>query len=98
MKIRRGRIGDGLRGLRIGRARGYTYEQIDPDVVIVVITGFATIATAVDAMKAGAYDFIAKPFAASNGAVESPHSSLAICPVPSPTAPCRAAQAGTPRR
>lgn len=34
----------------------------DPDIVIAVITGYATISTAVDAMKAGAYDFLPKPF------------------------------------
>jgi two-component system sensor histidine kinase/response regulator len=37
-------------------------RAIDPHVVIAVITGYATIATAVDAMKAGAYDFLPKPF------------------------------------
>jgi two-component system, sensor histidine kinase and response regulator len=37
-------------------------RKIDPEVVIVVITGYATIGTAVDAMKAGAYDFLPKPF------------------------------------
>jgi len=37
-------------------------RAIDTDVVIVVITGYATISTAVDAMKAGAYDFLPKPF------------------------------------
>jgi signal transduction histidine kinase len=37
-------------------------NQIDRDIVIVVITGYATIGTAVDAMKAGAYDFLPKPF------------------------------------
>jgi signal transduction histidine kinase len=37
-------------------------RAIDPDLVIAVITGYATIATAVDAMKAGAYDFLPKPF------------------------------------
>lgn len=37
-------------------------RQIDQDLVIVVITGYATIETAVDAMKAGAYDFLPKPF------------------------------------
>ncbi len=37
-------------------------RKIDPDLVIVVITGYATIETAVDAMKAGAYDFLPKPF------------------------------------
>jgi signal transduction histidine kinase len=40
-------------------------RQIDTDLVIVVITGYATIETAVDAMKAGAYDFLPKPFTPS---------------------------------
>jgi len=33
-----------------------------PEVVVVVITGYATIESAVEAMKKGAYDFIPKPF------------------------------------
>jgi two-component system sensor histidine kinase/response regulator len=37
-------------------------HEIDPEIIIVVITGYATISTAVDAMKAGAYDFLPKPF------------------------------------
>jgi signal transduction histidine kinase len=37
-------------------------RQAAPDVVIAVITGYATISTAVEAMKAGAYDFLPKPF------------------------------------
>jgi two-component system sensor histidine kinase/response regulator len=37
-------------------------RKIDPNLVIVVITGYATIGTAVEAMKAGAYDFLPKPF------------------------------------
>jgi two-component system, sensor histidine kinase and response regulator len=40
-------------------------RKIDPDLVIVVITGYATIETAVDAMKIGAYDFLPKPFTPS---------------------------------
>jgi len=44
----------------IGIVRG-----IDADLVIVVITGYATIEAAVDAMKAGAYDFLPKPFTPS---------------------------------
>jgi signal transduction histidine kinase len=33
-----------------------------PSVIVIVITGFATIETAIEAMKNGAYDFIPKPF------------------------------------
>jgi two-component system sensor histidine kinase/response regulator len=37
-------------------------REIDPQAVIVVITGYATVSAAVEAMKAGAYDFLPKPF------------------------------------
>ncbi|MHC4339865.1 MAG: ATP-binding response regulator, partial [Planctomycetota bacterium] len=40
-------------------------EQIrtrDPTIVAVVITGYATVSSAVEAMKKGAYDFLPKPF------------------------------------
>ena len=36
--------------------------QQDPTIVMVVITGFATVNSAVEAMKMGAYDFLPKPF------------------------------------
>lgn len=35
---------------------------MDPTIVMVVITGFATVSSAVEAMKKGAYDFLPKPF------------------------------------
>src|SRR5574340_993613 len=37
-------------------------HEIDPQIVVVIITGYATIDTAVEAMKSGAYDFLPKPF------------------------------------
>jgi two-component system sensor histidine kinase/response regulator len=33
-----------------------------PDIVLIVITGYATIVSAVEAMKKGAYDYLPKPF------------------------------------
>jgi DNA-binding NtrC family response regulator len=38
-----------------------TIRREEPDVVVIVITGHGTIARAVEAMKKGAYDFVAKP-------------------------------------
>ena len=36
----------------------------DPEIVCVIITGYATVELAVEAIKRGAYGFIAKPFTA----------------------------------
>ncbi len=33
-----------------------------PDILVIMITGFSTVETAIEAMKKGAYDFISKPF------------------------------------
>jgi len=37
-------------------------RDIDPDTVIIVITGYATLEHSIEAMKKGAFDFIPKPF------------------------------------
>jgi len=37
-------------------------QKLDPKIVCIIITGFATIETAVDAVKKGAYDYLPKPF------------------------------------
>ncbi len=37
-------------------------EDINPQILIIMITGYATINTALQAMQLGAFDYIAKPF------------------------------------
>ncbi len=37
-------------------------KENDPDVAVVMITAYGSIATAIDAMKNGAYDYLLKPF------------------------------------
>ena len=46
---------DGLEVLRAAKS-------INPDTEVIVITAFATIETAVEAMRLGAADFVSKPF------------------------------------
>ena len=48
---------DGPSGVDVLRAM----TAIDPDVPIMIITGFGSVETAVEAMKLGAFDFITKP-------------------------------------
>ena len=45
----------GLEALREVRKRR-------PDAAVIIITGYATVASAVQAMKQGAFDYITKPF------------------------------------
>ena len=48
----------GIDGMEVLQKLG----KIDPDCVAIVITGYGTIESAVEAMKRGAYDFLPKPF------------------------------------
>jgi DNA-binding NtrC family response regulator len=50
----------GLDGLGVLRA----IRGIDPSAMVVLITAFATIETAVEAVKEGAFDYLPKPFSA----------------------------------
>ncbi len=49
---------DDVDGLEVTRR----VKAIDPNAVVLLVTAFGTIETAVDAMKQGAVDFITKPF------------------------------------
>ena len=52
----------GMSGMEaLGRIR-----EIDPDIVVIIITGYATVESAVETIKKGAYDFISKPFTADD--------------------------------
>lgn len=48
----------GIRGMEVLKKVRVDY----PKLIVIVITGYATIDNAVEAMKNGAYDFISKPF------------------------------------
>ncbi|SEL90207.1 two-component system, NtrC family, response regulator HydG [Stigmatella aurantiaca] len=50
---------DGMDGIAVTQA----LKALNPAVVVMVVTAFGTIETAVRAMQEGAYDFITKPFA-----------------------------------
>lgn len=48
----------GLDGLEVLRAM----KRIDPETAVVIMTAYATIETAIEAMKEGAYEYMIKPF------------------------------------
>ena len=52
------RLGANLDGLDVLR----TYKAIQPESEVILITAFGTMETAIEAVKAGAFDYISKPF------------------------------------
>jgi DNA-binding NtrC family response regulator len=48
--------------LRLPGRPGNTVLELAPDVPVIIMTSFASVASAVDAMKSGAADYISKPF------------------------------------
>ena len=52
------RLGTNLNGLDVLRA----YKTIQPESEVILITAFGSMETAIEAVKAGAFDYISKPF------------------------------------
>ena len=52
------RLGTSLNGLDVLR----TYKTIQPESEVILITAFGSMETAIEAVKAGAFDYISKPF------------------------------------
>lgn len=57
-----------LLDLNLGKESGLTLlreiKEIDQNILVIIITGYGTVETAVEALKMGAYDYIKKPFKA----------------------------------
>jgi len=52
------RLGTSLNGLDVLRA----YKMVQPESEVILITAFGSMETAIEAVKAGAFDYISKPF------------------------------------
>ncbi|MGE5327513.1 MAG: sigma-54-dependent transcriptional regulator [Deltaproteobacteria bacterium] len=52
------KLGQNLSGLDVLRA----YKNIQPESEVILITAFGTMETAIEAVKAGAFDYLSKPF------------------------------------
>lgn len=57
-----------LLDLNLGKESGLTLlreiKEIDSNILVIIITGYGTVESAVEALKMGAYDYIKKPFKA----------------------------------
>jgi DNA-binding NtrC family response regulator len=57
-----------LLDLNLGNSSGLdvlrAMREADPDILVIIITGYGTVESAVEALKIGAYDYIKKPFKA----------------------------------
>jgi DNA-binding NtrC family response regulator len=51
-------LNEDLTGLDVLRA----FKEVNPDGQVLLISGFGTLETAIDAVRAGAFDYISKPF------------------------------------
>lgn len=65
-KVKKGKINIVISDLKMPVMDGIqsleAIKEIDPDIEVIMVTGFGTIETAVDAMKKGAFNFVQKPF------------------------------------
>jgi len=61
-------IGLVLLDLNLGSQSGLdvlrAMKEVDPEILVIIITGYGTVESAVEALKIGAYDYIKKPFKA----------------------------------
>jgi len=57
-----------LLDLNLGSSSGLdvlrSMREVDPEILVIIITGYGTVESAVEALKIGAYDYIKKPFKA----------------------------------
>ena len=65
-KLQKGRFNAVISDLKMPIMSGMevlkTIQILQPDVPVIIITGFATVDSAVDAMRNGAFDYLTKPF------------------------------------